>query len=497
MAVHSSLSASEDGGVRTTKNVVISGAGPAGILCALHLLRRNNLTNSRVHYKVTLVDAGPDYGKMNPDKELRKYRSWMIGMAFHGLTALREIPGLYEDYVSHIGVKITGFALHLGAKEIKASSGGDGDKDEAYLVDRNFIVASLARYLNDFHGSDKWLTTRFETKVLLVDEDNHKVLLRPNVGSEAYFDYDLLIGADGVRSRAREAIARGQRDFEYDVGDIFQYFKAVHVKCPEGVDHACMHALPSCFPAMQGIGLPETEGKINISMGVARNNFAMVPSELKSDDPAVVASYVKANFKAFELEDYDDFAQQWVKQKKWNQTGQVHCNFYHSLPARVIIMGDAAHATSPSIGMGMNTAFADASAFARLLDKHEDDFEVVLPAFSEERVKEGNALTDLAMHLNCLDDRAQFIETIRMVTRSALHNKFPCCVMPHPQQMLGRGEQLSEVYNHSVNLGIMTKHRRINDKIRRETFDSHTGMVQPRKQRGTGAVATRCCCTQQ
>merc|ERR1712232_383080 len=149
-----------------------------------------------------------------------------------------------------------------------------------------------------------------------------------------------------------------------------------------------------------------------------------IPKELESDDYKIVSEYVKKNFKAFELVDYDDFAKQWVGQR-WNQTGMVHCNFYHSLKAGVVIMGDAAHATSPSIGMGMNTALRDAQIFSEILEETGDDFEQALPAFSEARVKEGNALSDLAVHLYCLDTKHQLIETIHQVVRGFLYSKFP------------------------------------------------------------------------
>jgi len=141
---------------------------------------------------------------------------------------------------------------------------------------------------------------------------------------------------------------------------------------------------------------------LNISVGVARNNFDKIAPELKSDDYKVVAEYVKKNFKGFELVDYEDFAKQWVGQR-WNQTGMVHCNFYHSLKTNIILMGDAAHATSPSIGMGMNTALRDAQIFHEILRENKDDLSLVLPLYSEARVKEGNALSDLAFNLYCLD----------------------------------------------------------------------------------------------
>jgi FAD binding domain/Histidine phosphatase superfamily (branch 2) len=223
---------------------------------------------------------------------------------------------------------------------------------------------------------------------------------------------------------------------------------------------------------------------LNISAGVPRHLFDDLAPELKSDDAKVVAEYVRKNFKAFELKDYDDFAQQWVNQR-WNRTGQVHCNFYHSNEIGVVLMGDAAHATSPSIGMGMNTALRDAAIFYQLLQEQKDDFAKVLPSFSHMRVKEGNSLSDLAMHLFCMDTKQQTFETIHMVVRIALHKMLPWLVADHPQNMIGRVKyNLSDVYQQAFSLGIVQKHRRINDTIRRSYFEASSGMVTQKRKGG-------------
>merc|ERR1712232_861943 len=163
----------------------------------------------------------------------------------------------------------------------------------------------------------------------------------------------------------------------------------------------------------------------------------MGPEELKSDDYRVVSKYVEENFKPFKLNDYDDFAKQWVSQR-WNQTGMVHCNFYHSVQTGVVIIGDAAHATSPSIGMGMNTALRDAQIFHEILIESKDDLDKALPAFSEARVKEGNALTRLALNLYCMDTAQQFKETIHLIIRGFLSDLVPSLVDEHPQSIIGR-----------------------------------------------------------
>merc|ERR1711988_1388986 len=119
------------------------------------------------------------------------------------------------------------------------------------------------------------------------------------------------------------------------------------------------------------------------------------------------------------------------------------------------------------IGMGMNTALRDAQVFSEILSEKKDDFNKALPAFSEARVKEGNALSDLAMNLYCMDKTQQLKETIHMIVRGMLHSKFPSFVQEHPLSMIGRrGISLSEVYRQAVKLGIMRKQRAINDKIR-------------------------------
>ena len=116
-------------------DVVIVGAGPAGILLAINLLGHNEEGKTPA-YTVELVESGEDYGLLDADG-LTKKRSCMIGLAWPGIRAIRRAPGLWEKHVSHVGVPISKLAMHLGSKKFVSSSGAEGTDSENYLVDRN------------------------------------------------------------------------------------------------------------------------------------------------------------------------------------------------------------------------------------------------------------------------------------------------------------------------------------------------------------------------
>ena len=466
------------------KRAIVVGAGPGGLLAAIHLLRRGD-------YHVTIVDPGRDYAAVD---DLASHRSWMIGLANHGISAIREVPGLW-DYVARIGVPLDAFSVYLGTKEMKQNLNDVPEEikagAEGYLVDRNYVVAALAKFIGDeFSVGTGRYQPRYGSRALYVDERQQRVLVRnEHSEEEEYLGYDLLIGADGIRSVVRNAILLNHRDFECRVDDIFNNFKAVHVRRPAAVGAGQMTVLPQSMPNLNGIALPEKGDMLCLTFGYQLHEPC--DNELMSEDPKVVAKYVKEHFKAYELVDYDDFAEQWCSQN-WNNTGQVHCNTYHSSKLSCLILGDAAHATSPSIGMGMNTALADASVLSRLIEEHgADNPKAFLPAFSEERVKEGQALTDLAFYLFSFNTRQQVRYLVEGGVRNFLHKFFPSYIHPDPQAAIGMGKKLSEVYDMSKKMGIIDSVHDTNDKVRRDYWEKRWGMVSNKDERmGTfGKVA--------
>ena len=488
-----------------TKRIAIVGAGPAGLLASILLLRRNE-NHPTPKYQVTLIDPGTNYGKLEA-KDLQRKRSWMIGLSAHGLSAIQSVEGLYENYVHGLGIDIEKAVLSLGPKltfEREASELiGDGS---AFTVDRNFICAALARYLadkyemnpksvtvpgateaDDYIVSDEFVA-HYHTKALYVDYDKKRVLVRKQQqeeSSDMFIDYDLVIGCDGIRSIVRNAIASTNRNFEFSISDTFGLGKAFHIDCPKDVHPGTFFLIINAIPNMISFTLPETGGKLNVNLGTRRDQMDKVDPILLSNDVAGISAYFKKHFHAFKM-DCDSAAKQWVDQG-WNTISQVHCNIYHDSKRMILLMGDAAHATSPQIGQGMNTALADAAAFDAILDTHKDDLSAALETFSKDRVKEGNALTYLSFYTMSFSSSEQFRFMIGSMVRARLNRMMPSIFDMYPMDEIPRGGKLSVAYDKMCKLGVIQKIRTTNDTITREYFEKSCGMISESK---SGIIAS-------
>ena len=467
-----------------TKHILVVGAGPCGLLMAALLLQR------RADYHVTLVDAGDDLSSAEID--VSEKRSWTIGLSTTGIEALQKVPGLYEKYVQETGTPIHVTSYFYREKSFDVTERDIPNKLKKlgiktvrnFVVDRNAIVAACTRYLRDEHSSNPNFVALWNTKVLFLDGDSKRVLVRTsknsggtpnNIVEERYIHYDYVIGCDGVHSTIRSAMQLHMRDLKYDMSDTFSNFKSIHIQQPKQVLPNSLLILVESLPNITMVGAPQSNGMMNLMIGHFQNN-AIAP-ELLSGSVDEVETYMKTFFKAFPLVDYTDFAKQWVHQD-WSTTSQLHCNCYHSDKLAAVIMGDAAHATSPALSLGMNTALDDAQTLNRLLDELEDDWTQALPAFSRERVKEGHALTDLSFHVYALRPSLQLRMFMRDALRDMMWRWFPTRVKPSALTQCMLGYPLSDVYKFATKTKRLQKTRPDNHRIQREHFEKTVGLAQ-------------------
>jgi len=320
-----------------------------------------------------------------------KRRSGPECLAGPGMCALRRVPGLSES-ITNAAVEIDKVALYLDRHKSAADPSKKAADNESYLIDRNDVTAGLARYIHDHFKDSEHLTLRYGHRLNFVDAGQRRVHVRAADGTDAYVSYDLLVGADGVRSGVRAALLAQHRDFECVVEDMPTRSKSILIDTPRGVESNFVHVFPSCLRNMNGMGLPATGNRINISFG--HRGQQPCDEALESTDARVVAQYFREHFKAFPLP-YKEVAEAWVEME-WQSSTITRSNYYHSETHQIVIMGDAAHATATSIGLGMNHALGDAAALDELLNAHENALSSALPMYSRLRVEEGRALTEMA-----------------------------------------------------------------------------------------------------
>ena len=61
-------------------------------------------------------------------------------------------------------------------------------------------------------------------------------------------------------------------------------------------------------------------------------------------------------------------------------------------------MGDAAHATVPFYGQGMNGGFEDCTVMWEIMQKHNENWKATFEEYSRVRKPDGDALQDLSMY---------------------------------------------------------------------------------------------------
>lgn len=102
----------------------------------------------------------------------------------------------------------------------------------------------------------------------------------------------------------------------------------------------------------------------------------------------------------------------------------VRCNRYHYGDS-VLLIGDAAHSVSPSIGQGCNAALEDVVIFNNLLDEYSDNLAEAIAQFTNCRKVDAHALVELGDNA-FPSSPALFIEfVLREQLSKRLHQLFP------------------------------------------------------------------------
>jgi kynurenine 3-monooxygenase len=130
----------------------------------------------------------------------------------------------------------------------------------------------------------------------------------------------------------------------------------------------------------------------------------------------------------------------------------------------VLLIGDAAHAVSPSLGQGCNAALEDVAVFDKLLDQYSDDIALALEQFTINRKEDVHALAELSEN-GFPSSCKLFIEfIIRERFAKMMHQLFPKYFSPSMMDLISNSTvPYSEILNSYK--GWMSKSKKSNDKF--------------------------------
>ncbi|GAQ80010.1 hypothetical protein KFL_000440120 [Klebsormidium nitens] len=444
-------------------HVVIVGAGPAGLLLAFYLLERGNKS-----FKVSLYESREDL-RTTAKRELNA-RRYSLSLAYKGKMVCKPMPGLLEAIKEisrpldqlhiHVGRYVGASAMRL---DLVRARGGDRENRGGLNIDRANLCAVMLEKLLERHGDSGLLDVHFFKRCAGVDFRKHEASfedVRENVEAEGSkglsvdvipgqdtqrtafgvqlqtVPYNLIVGADGVNSMVRHTMALEPRGFDCSVIDQFTGFYILHVPRPPHISPSGLNIVPSCpdSASFRCVFYPNGHDgeSLNLAIGWANN------------DPVRIRS-------------------------------QVRCDPYHHSDGRAVLVGDAAHATSPSIGQGCNSSMVDAAVLARLLLGEvvgEDDrlglkekrtsekvadasgsgreafFERLpraLERYSALQVREGHALVDLSESEGPLDKNVAFWHQLRTMALGVFSRFLPWFFPKPILAMVGSNMPFSEM----------------------------------------------------
>mmetsp|Transcript_7918 Transcript_7918/g.28171 ORF Transcript_7918/g.28171 Transcript_7918/m.28171 type:complete len:498 (-) Transcript_7918:229-1722(-) len=406
------------------KKLLVVGAGPAGLLFA-HLV----LANPKQSYEVRVVDARPDPRLQSQETVRRQYS---LGLGIRGRTAIRNVPGLWEE-VKQKGVPCDKFLLHFGKRAVQLRQNALPGTEASLMINRDELCLALLEGLMSRHGNSGKLTISYNTKCEEVNVEMHEVALNSAEEGEHNYTYDLLVGADGVNSRVRDALETST-GLAVEKKFLPNNWKVIYQKFPGNMDPLAVHAIQA--PKAKNVEGSEPFGMFFIpSPG---NNACILINWNKNHPPLdllslqtgkEVAEVINSRVEAVEGGILADACENFVLTRP-SSSLTIKCNQYHNTMAKVLLLGDAAHSSGGASGQGANSSLQDAVILEQLLASTGEDLDATLEEYSRRQVKEGHALLDLSVYNQ---PRTVWVRTLWLLqnARRAIFSKLlPSIVQP-------------------------------------------------------------------
>ncbi len=427
--------------------VTIIGAGPCGILLAHYLLRRGN-------YQIDIYDRRSDPRLVS----FSSYRTYPLALCERGLSALRNIPGL-EEAIKAEAIAVTGRVAHLNNGKSRYLP----RSKPVYTIDRTTLAIALLNKLTEQYD-DSQVKINFDCQCTRLDLQTKTAYFenKSQTASDSEFTvgYNLLVGADGVRSVVRNSLLNTKL-FELEQKYLTNGHKTLYLQPDADKGYNFQAGKLYAWSLKDGtrlLAVPQLNKTVSCILQFLKpENFLTSFSSVQE-----VLAFFQENFPDIRQNLSEEEAKAFLK-KPVSRIMTIRCNPYH-YDDSVLILGDAAHAVSPSLGQGCNSAMEDVVILERLLDEYEDNWTEVLAQFSLCRIPDAHALSELSDYAFPLSKSLVIEWLLRRNISRVMHKLFP---EHFPLYFSERAADTMDSYLEILNSaqGWISKVRRENKKI--------------------------------
>jgi len=354
-------------------SVTLLGAGLVGSLFAVFLAKRG--------FEVHIFEKRSDPRSSTKDQG----RSINLALSHRGWKALKAV-GL-EEQVRKLAIPMKGRMIHdhEGNQNLQAySKEGKSIYSISRLALNKLLIDTADAYDNiHFHFNHNCLAIQEEEITFFHTKKQKIIRVKPN----------LLIGTDGANSVVRKRINQLVKA-EFEETFLAHGYKELSIPAGKNnnfqLDQNALHIWPR--KQFMLIALPNPDKTFTCTLFLAYEGK-------QSFDQLTTLEAVNAFFEK-EFSDVKTLIPDLGKQFFENPTSFLSTvkTYPWHYEDKFLIMGDAAHAIVPFYGQGMNAGFEDCTVLAQLLEDYNNNWAKVLPAFSEHRKKDGDAIATLALN---------------------------------------------------------------------------------------------------
>ena len=357
------------------KEVTIVGAGLVGSLWAVYL--------SKAGYKVQIFERRTDIRKA----EISAGKSINLALSDRGWKALKGAG--VDHLIKEIAIPMPGRIMHDTESNLSYQPYGT-EGQAIYSVSRGGLNAKMMD-IAETHGN---ATIHYNEKCIGADLENGIVYLENSQTKEkSEYKSDVVFACDGAFSAVRYNSMQKLDRFEYSQHFINDGYRELLLPANKDgsykLEKNALHIWPR--GRFMLIALPNEDGSFTCTLfmpSTGENSF----EQLTSKD--AVDQFFKTTFPDF-YELMPNVGNAW-EDHPLSSLAIVRC--YPWTSGKVALMGDAAHATVPFYGQGMNSGMEDCTVMWELMQKHNEDWTKVFAEYQEIRKPDGDGVQDLSLH---------------------------------------------------------------------------------------------------